>query len=235
MFPSTAQNCTHYPRIINTSHFNRLEKILSRQQQQSHSEIVYGGHTDLDDLYIEPTVFKGVKETDPLMEEEIFGPLIGIVEVEGVDEAIRIINSKDHPLSMNIFANNDVATKIIEQTNSGAVLVNDFLMNMAIHTLPFGGVGASGMGACHGKDSFLAFTHRRSTMYRPKGLEFMNQVRYPPDCLKPEVRDILHKWVRVRPAPMWRKVLGRLVEKFGGYALVALVSVLVGIKLGRGL
>ncbi|KAJ3115296.1 Aldehyde dehydrogenase, dimeric NADP-preferring [Phlyctochytrium bullatum] len=198
LFGEDAQKTPVFSRIINRHHYNRLSSVLDRQKSLPSSRIEVGGRTDPNDLYIEPTLVSGVTPQDPLMEDELFGPMLSLIEVDGEDEAVRMINSRDHPLALYIFTNNRaVAEKIIGQTNSGSVMVNDLLMAMIIPDMPFGGVGPSGMGSYHGKNGFDTFVHRRSTMIRPSGLEFINNVRYPINGLNPSVgkalRSVLEK------------------------------------------
>ncbi|KAJ3291943.1 aldehyde dehydrogenase 3, member A2, partial [Blyttiomyces sp. JEL0837] len=228
LYPDGAQKVETYSRIINSNHFKRLEKVLHRQQALSHTKIIYGGQTDGEDLYIAPTIFTGVKFEDPVMEDELFGPLLGIVEVDSEDAAIKYINSRDRPLALYVFANTKTAKKIIDNTNSGAAIVNDLFMNMLIPEMPFGGVGPSGMGAYHGKNGFLTFTHRRATMWRPKGLEALNEVRYAPFHNTKVARQMADVLLRVRPSPAWQRFLGNIITRFGGYALLAAVAFVVG-------
>ncbi|KAI8841750.1 aldehyde dehydrogenase, dimeric NADP-preferring [Chytridium lagenaria] len=162
-YGSDAQKSPLFSRVINRHHFNRLNTILERQKACPKSNIVLGGRADADDLYIEPTLVTGVSTADPIMEDELFGPLISLIEVQDEEEAIAIITARDHPLALYIFSDNTkVINKILDRTNSGAAIVNDLLMNMIVPELPFGGVGPSGMGAYHGKT-----------------MEIVNEVRYP--------------------------------------------------------
>ncbi|KAJ1564791.1 Aldehyde dehydrogenase [Nowakowskiella sp. JEL0078] len=179
---SDSQQSTDYSRIINSQHFNRLNNLLNRQSKYSPgSYIVTGGKTDEVDLYIDLTIFSDVELTDPLMEDELFGPLLPVVTVKDENEAIKIIRSRDHPLMLHVLTKSSkIAKKIIDNTISGNVIVNDFAMSMLVHDLPFGGVGGSGSGAYHGKRGFNEFSHLRSIMWRPMGAEIINEVRYPP-------------------------------------------------------
>jgi aldehyde dehydrogenase (NAD+) len=129
-FPKGAKNDNEYARIINVNHFKRLETVLNRQMAIPRSEIIVGGEMDINDLLLSPTVIKNVKVNDPIMEDEIFGPLLPILEVEDEDEAIRFINSKDKPLSLYIFTDNKKVTeKILKLTSSGNAMVNDLMLH----------------------------------------------------------------------------------------------------------
>lgn len=124
-----------------------------------------------------------VPEDDPLMQDEIFGPILPIITVNSIDEAIAYINRKPRPLALYSFANNEkMNKKLIDNTTSGGVCVNDTMWHMAWHGLPFGGIGNSGMGNYHGKFSFDTFSHHRSVLSRSFGMlsEKLGEARYPP-------------------------------------------------------
>ncbi|KAJ3180144.1 Aldehyde dehydrogenase [Gaertneriomyces sp. JEL0708] len=176
------RNTTAYPRIISQRQYDRLEKVVEEQKKTPGCKVAVGGFMSKDDLYIEPTVMTGVGKHDSIMQDEIFGPLLPVIEIADVNEAVDYIRSRhvDKPLALYVFSHNRKAiSTILERCDSGNAMVNDLLMNMAVSTLPFGGVGPSGMGKYHGKHGFDAYTHARSVMIRPAGLEFMWMVRYP--------------------------------------------------------
>ncbi|KAG0297091.1 Aldehyde dehydrogenase [Dissophora globulifera] len=180
MFGTNPQKSSDYGRIVNHRHYHRLTKVLNENQS---GEIVIGGQTDEKDLYIAPTVVSNVDREDKLMEDEIFGPILPVIRVADIDDAIEYINSKDDSLALYVFtSNNKLAKKVLDSTRSGGVVINDTLMHVAEGALPFGGIGPSGMGSYHGKKSFDAFTHERSTMIKnvnPIG-EALMAVRYAP-------------------------------------------------------
>uniref|UniRef100_A0A0P6DZQ0 Aldehyde dehydrogenase n=1 Tax=Daphnia magna TaxID=35525 RepID=A0A0P6DZQ0_9CRUS len=164
-------------RIVNVRHFQRLQAMLGG------SKIAIGGKVDADDLWIEPTVLIDVKPTDPVMQEEIFGPILPILEVESAYDAIQFINAREKPLSMYIFSKNKKLIDLISgNTSCGSICVNDTLLQFSVEELPFGGVGASGIGAYHGKYSFDTFTHKKSCLIRSfdKMGEALGKDRYPP-------------------------------------------------------
>jgi aldehyde dehydrogenase (NAD+) len=164
-----------YARVVNDFHYKRVSDLMKG------GRVVVGGETDAATRFIAPTVLDDVKLESPLMQEEIFGPLLPLVTYNGVDEAIDFINKREKPLALYIFSNaKDVTEKIIDHTSSGAVVVNDTLMHAGIDGFPFGGVGYSGMGAYHGKHTFDCFTHKKSVMRRKLILESTNDLRYPP-------------------------------------------------------
>ena len=162
-----------YARIVNDAHFQRLEKLLAD------STPAIGGETNAPDRYIAPTVLRNVTPDAPIMAEEIFGPILPVLTVKDVDEAIRFVNDRDRPLALYVFAESDhVPQRILERTSSGGVCVNATVLHVAVPTLPFGGVGASGIGAYHGKAGFDTFSHRKSVLAKPTRID--PKLAYPP-------------------------------------------------------
>ncbi|XP_036622506.1 aldehyde dehydrogenase family 3 member A2 isoform X1 [Trichosurus vulpecula] len=165
-----------YERIINLRHFKRVTNLLEGQK------IAFGGETDEATRYIAPTVLTDVNPNSRVMQEEIFGPVLPIVPVKNADEAIQFINQREKPLALYVFSNNNkLIKKMIQETSSGGVTGNDVIMHFALNSLPFGGVGNSGMGAYHGKHSFDTFSHRRSCLIKSLKMEGANKLRYPPN------------------------------------------------------
>jgi len=147
-------------RIVGDKQMKRLSDLLRDHK----GEILYGGKSDIKERYIEPSVIK-VSLDSPAMEEETFGPILWIVEVNSMDEAIQYVNSRDKPLSMYIFAKDThTQEKIIYNTSAGGVTVNATLFHVAHPDLPFGGIGASGTGRYHGKETFNTFTHEKPVL-----------------------------------------------------------------------
>ncbi|XP_035289462.1 aldehyde dehydrogenase, dimeric NADP-preferring-like [Anguilla anguilla] len=164
-----------YGRIINARHFKRVMALLEG------SEVALGGQSDEAQRYIAPTVLRDVQPDSKVMQQEIFGPLLPIVTVSGLDEAIRFINAREKPLALYVFSSRKrVIKRMIAETSSGGVTANDVLMHYAVPSLPFGGVGNSGMGSYHGKHTFEQLSHLRSCLVKPLALEGLNQLRYPP-------------------------------------------------------
>lgn len=164
-------------RIINQQHFQRLSNMLKG------ANTAIGGKTDADDKYIAPTIIVDVTMNDPVMQDEIFGPILPIINVENAHDAIKLINSRDKPLSMYIFSNNKVTRDlIISNTSCGGICVNDTMGHFAVESLPFGGVGPSGMGAYHGKHGYDTFTHKKSCLVKNFSAvgEKLASSRYPP-------------------------------------------------------
>ncbi|KAF2896543.1 hypothetical protein ILUMI_09634 [Ignelater luminosus] len=168
-------------RIINDNNFQRLTNLLKSSKESS--KIVVGGKSDPQERFIQPTILTDVKQNDPIMQEEIFGPILPIVHVNDAQEAIKFINANEKPLALYIFSQNrNMTESILNSTSSGGVSVNDTVMHLAADTLPFGGVGSSGMGAYHGKYSFDTFVHKKSILVKDLGKlgEKLSYARYPP-------------------------------------------------------
>uniref|UniRef100_A0A665WRX7 Aldehyde dehydrogenase n=1 Tax=Echeneis naucrates TaxID=173247 RepID=A0A665WRX7_ECHNA len=164
-----------YGRIINQRHFSRILSLM-----EGYTPVV-GGQSDASQCYIAPTVLKDVPPHSRLMQEEIFGPLLPIVTVSDMDDAIRFINEREKPLALYIFCSDKKAVRrMMEETTSGGVTVNDVMMHYTLSSLPFGGVGHSGIGRYHGRHSFDQLSHQRACLVRTLGMESVNLARYPP-------------------------------------------------------
>ncbi|XP_006860904.1 PREDICTED: aldehyde dehydrogenase family 3 member B1-like isoform X1 [Chrysochloris asiatica] len=162
-------------RIVNQKHFKRLQGLLGC------GRVAIGGQSDESERYIAPTVLVDVQETEPVMQEEIFGPILPIVTVRGLDEAVDFITRREKPLALYAFSNNSqVVNQMLERTSSGSFGGNEGFVYLTVPSLPFGGVGHSGMGRYHGKFSFDTFSHHRACLMASPGLEKLNEVRYPP-------------------------------------------------------
>lgn len=164
-----------YGRIINDKHFKRIQRLLKDQTP------AFGGETNEAERFIAPTVITDVKKSDLIMEEEIFGPILPMMLMDNVDEVIRYINDREKPLAVYVFSSDKkIVDRFLAETTSGGVCVNDCILQVALETLPFGGVGNSGMGSYHGKFSFDTFSHKKAIMWKSQGLESLNDLRYPP-------------------------------------------------------
>ncbi|MBP5972159.1 aldehyde dehydrogenase [Brasilonema sp. CT11] len=162
-----------YARIINKKHFDRLAHFLKE------GTIRIGGETNPSELYIAPTVLEDVSLTDSVMQEEIFGPILPVIEYTDITEAIDLINSKSKPLALYFFSNNkNLQQQVLQSTSSGGVCFNDTMMHYSVSSLPFGGVGDSGIGKYHGKSSFDTFSHYKSVFHNSFLLDL--KLRYAP-------------------------------------------------------
>ncbi|MFS5029973.1 aldehyde dehydrogenase [Staphylococcus aureus] len=169
------QQSPDYGRIVNLKHYHRLTSLLNSAQMN----IVFGGHSDEDERYIEPTLLDHVTNDSAIMQEEIFGPILPILTYQSLDEAIAFIHQRPKPLSLYLFSEDENATqRVINELSFGGGAINDTLMHLANPKLPFGGIGASGMGRYHGKYSFDTFTHEKSYIFKSTRLE--SGVHLPP-------------------------------------------------------
>ena len=164
-----------YPRIINERHFDRLLKLMGE------GTILCGGNVDRSDRFIAPTVIDGITWNDPVMQEEIFGPILPILTFNNINEVIAQINAHPKPLAMYYFGKNNVE-QLLEQTSAGGVCVNETVTHLLNPEMPFGGVGGSGFGAYHGKYSFDTFTHYKPIMIKSTTVDL--PMRYPPNLNK---------------------------------------------------
>ncbi len=168
--PATSKD---YGRIINGRHFARLQTLMNG------GRVVTGGQMNEATRYFAPTVLTDVQLNHPLMQEEIFGPLLPVIDVPDIDAAIRFAAERERPLALYVFSRNSATVdRVLNGVLSGGAVVNDTIIHFVGDDLPFGGVGHSGMGAYHGRHSFDAFSHRRSVVSKPFLLDL--KVRYPP-------------------------------------------------------
>jgi aldehyde dehydrogenase (NAD+) len=162
-----------YGRIVSPRHFDRLKTMLAT------GTVVIGGDTDATQRYIAPTVLTDVSPDTALMTEEIFGPLLPIIEIDSVEQAVQFITARPHPLALYVFAENrGVVGRVLEATTSGGVTVNGTLLHLTSPHLPFGGIGESGMGGYHGKSGVRLFQHMKPVLMR--GTKIDPSIAYPP-------------------------------------------------------
>lgn len=164
------QKAKHFVRIVSDKALDRLIGYLND------GTIYHGGHYDKSKRFLEPTILTNVSPDAPVMQEEIFGPIFPVLTFKHIDEVISFVTLREKPLALYYFGTND--KKILRHTSSGGTCINDVIMHIVNHKTPFGGVGNSGMGAYHGQDSFLAFSHRRSVIKTPTWVDM--PFRYMP-------------------------------------------------------
>lgn len=164
-----------FGRIVNQKHFNRLNDLL-----QIHKDnVVFGGNSSKEDLYIESTLLDNITNDNKIMKEEIFGPILPIITYDNFDEVLEIIQSKSKPLSLYLFSEDENMThRVLEELSFGGGAINDTLMHLANPNLPFGGIGSSGIGQYHGKYSFDTFSHMKSYTFKSTRLE--SSLFFPP-------------------------------------------------------
>jgi aldehyde dehydrogenase (NAD+) len=168
-----SQKSQDYGRIINTHHFDRLTALLAS------GTVFHGGQQDRADKFIAPTVLVNVSPDSPVMQDEIFGPILPVLEVDSVEEVINFVNARPSPLGLYVFAEDQrVTEQILNKTTSGDAVVNDCTVHPLVPDLPFGGVGNSGMGKYHGEWGFRAYTNARGVLNHSTKMD--PDVRYPP-------------------------------------------------------
>lgn len=165
-----------YGRIVNARHFERLVNYLCD------GKVVHGGAHEASDLFLAPTLLTDVSPSSSVMQEEIFGPILPLLEFDTLDEALALLRGRPTPLALYVFTGNRATEeRVLAETRSGGVCVNDVVSHMIGGGLPFGGLGESGLGAYHGRAGFDAFTHRRAVLRRATWLD--TSFRYPPPRL----------------------------------------------------
>ncbi len=162
-----------YVRMVNRKHFDRVMGLIDP------SKVVFGGKGDPDTLKIQPTVLNNVSPEDPVMQEEIFGPVLPVLTFDRVEEALDFVNARPHPLALYLFSRDKrVQELFLRRLSFGGGCINDTIIHLATSRMPFGGVGNSGMGSYHGKASFDTFSHRKSIVRKSSWVDL--PVRYAP-------------------------------------------------------
>jgi aldehyde dehydrogenase (NAD+) len=163
-------------RIVNQRQFDRLAGYLAGTK----GTVSIGGGTDASDLRIQPTVVVDPDPDEPLMKEEIFGPILPVLTVQSLDDAIKFVNSRPKPLAAYLFTKaKNIRERVIKEVPAGGMLVNHLAFQVTTAKLPFGGVGSSGMGAYHGKWGFEEFSHRKTVLTKPTRPDLSAMI-YPP-------------------------------------------------------
>ncbi len=162
----------HYVRMVSDKAFERVSGYIAE------GRVLSGGRVDASDRYIEPTLIDDVALDSGVMTTEIFGPVLPLITIKSVDEAVAFINDREKPLALYVFADERVGRRVLHHTSSGGACLNDVIMHIANENLPFGGVGNSGMGRYHGRDSLYSFSHRRAVVVTPTWIDM--PFRYMP-------------------------------------------------------
>ena len=183
MHGESVKSSAHFVRMVNPKEFNRVSSYLKD------GEILLGGNTDEKERYIEPTLLKVTDLDSPVMSNEIFGPILPVIEFEDKKEALDFINQRPKPLAFYYFGEKKNGWEAIKRCTSGGACLNDTIMHIANENSPFGGVGNSGLGCYHGKDSFAAFSHKRTVIYTPTWLDV--PFRYMPYSLFKYIKFLL--------------------------------------------
>ena len=160
------QQAKHFVRIVNAKALDRLISYLPTSEHlNSEASIYHGGQYDKAERYMSPTILTDVSTESPVMQEEIFGPIFPVLTFNELDEVIKFVNEREKPLALYYFGKQD--KQILTCTISGGTCINDVIMHIVNGNMPFGGVGNSGMGSYHGKESFMTFSHRRAVVSTP--------------------------------------------------------------------
>ena len=174
-----------YARMVNESHFHRVCRLLAG------NEIAVGGETENGSRYIAPTVLRNVDPQSPIMSEEVFGPVLPVLKISNLSDAIDFVNSRPKPLALYLFTESRSAERaVLERTSSGGVAINATLLHHVNQHLPFGGVGDSGFGTYHGRFGFETFTHARAIVRKPARPDI--PLGYPPYR---KLKDLLLRWI----------------------------------------
>lgn len=211
-FGPDIEKSADYGRIINEKNFNHLLGLLD-----GHSNIT-GGNSNPDTLYLEPTMVLNPNLDSDLMQEEIFGPILPVLEYDSLQDAIDFVNSKDKPLALYVFSElQSEINEVLSKTSSGGVCINECLYHLAVPDLPFGGVGPSGMGSYHGFHGFLDFSNEKSVVQRKTN--FDPSLRYPPfeGSKSAKIKALMNLQL-----PSWMlksKLVSNLSNMFGGWFL----------------
>ena len=177
-YPQVASTeAENYMQIIDMKHFERLSGLIEEQK------IYCGGNQDRNERFISPTILRNVTFDDPIMQDEIFGPILPVIAFTNLDEAIQKVKERPKPLSFYIYSNNNsTIKKILNEVSFGGGCVNDSVMHLSNRNLPFGGVGFSGTGSYHGKAGFDTFSHCKSILH--KATWFESSIKYAPYSAK---------------------------------------------------
>ena len=172
-FGENIKESKDFNRLVNLRTIERLKAYMSD------GDIFFGGSYNDKELYFEPTILINIKENSKIMEEEIFGPILPVLEFEDIKTVINYVNEREKPLALYYFSEDQNKIEmVLNSTSSGGVTINDTIIHVASSDLPFGGVGSSGIGSYHGKESFNTFTHRKSVIKRGTFMDI--KVRYAP-------------------------------------------------------
>jgi aldehyde dehydrogenase (NAD+) len=172
-FGENPSKSNDFPRIVNSRQFDRIIGLLDK------GHIMTGGEYNKEERYIAPTIIENITWEDPIMLDEIFGPILPVIEFDDLEEVIKMVNSKPKPLALYFFSNNKKhQERIIKMISYGGGCINDTIIHVASSYAPFGGVGASGMGSYHGKGSFDLFSHKKSVIKKSNIIDV--KIRYAP-------------------------------------------------------
>lgn len=183
-----------YARIINLKHFERLQNMLHDALEKG-GKISFGGKTETASKYFEPTLLRDINAEMSVFQEEIFGPILPILSYKDVQAAIDLINARPKPLALYYFGSNSSnSKKVLEETSSGNMVINDCVLHFLHNELPFGGVNNSGIGKAHGYHGFLAFSNEKGVLKQRVGYNNVSLLRPPYGAKAKQIIASLIKW-----------------------------------------
>jgi aldehyde dehydrogenase (NAD+) len=186
---TVTESSSEYGRIVNARHFARLSRLISDAIERGARPAI-GGVVNETALFMQPTVLTDVSTDALIMEEEVFGPVLPVIEIDSIQNAIDLINRKPKPLALYLFSNNRrVRERVLQETSSGGVCINDCVIQFGHQELPFGGVNNSGMGKSHGFAGFLAFSNEKPVILQRRGLSNAYVFHPPFGAFKRKVLD----------------------------------------------
>ncbi|MCH7414850.1 aldehyde dehydrogenase family protein [Belliella sp. R4-6] len=188
------EHSNDYARIVNDKHLVRLNSLLSDAISKG-AKVEFGGKINVNENFFEPTILTEVSENMDVLNEEIFGPILPIVNYVDIHEAIRFVNSKPKPLALYVFSNNENSINtILNKTSSGGAVTNDCVIHFLHHELPFGGINNSGIGKAHGHHGFLAFSNEKAVLKQRVGLTSSKSLYPPYGFTGKKITSFLLKW-----------------------------------------
>ncbi|KAI9001464.1 aldehyde dehydrogenase [Trametes punicea] len=219
-YPEGPEKSDSLSRIVSVAHATRIKSLID----ETKGKVVLGGGADLSKRYIAPTVVRDVSADDPLMGEEIFGPVLPIVPVKDVDEAVAFIRAREYPLAVYVFSQDKkFQEKVFKNTKSGAACANDTVISAGVPGLPVGGVGSSGYGYYSGKHCFEQFSHYRVSIDNPNWVDTVAfGFRYPP--YKPNYRKYIRAFSSKLPPRPGKHATVSAAKRWGFWILFALVG-----------
>jgi aldehyde dehydrogenase (NAD+) len=193
-YSSDSINSSSYCRIVNENHFRRVKELIDNAKLNG-GDILYGGKTNKKKNYIEPTLIENISKNSKIYNQEIFGPILPIFTFKNISDSISFVNQKEKPLALYIFSNNKKnINKILNETSSGGVCINHSTLHYSNYNLPFGGIGNSGFGKCHGIYGFKEFSNQKSILEQFSSFSPTDLLVPPYNRFKQNLIDLIIKY-----------------------------------------
>ena len=188
------KSSSDFARIISSKHLDRLKALLDEAVSMK-GNVIFGGEVDVNTQYLSPTLIEDVDPHSRLMNEEIFGPILPLLKFKEIPEVIHFINERPKPLALYLYSHSELNIEAVtQQTSSGGLVINDSVIHLANGSLPFGGVGESGMGSCHGIHGFRTFSHAKAVLRQGWGGKFLSMMYPPYTTRKKEMIKNMIRW-----------------------------------------